>query len=324
MKNRYKVLVMQALPEAGMALFRARPDVDVEVMPTASEAEVLPKIGDADGVTLRVQPFSQRIIEAAPKLRIASRFGVGYDNVDVPALTRKGIPLTIAGEANSVSVAEHAFFLMLALAKQCMGHDRCVRADDWNWRMGMHGVDLYDKTMVILGYGRIGRRLAKRCLAFEMNVLVCDPYVDQEMIRRDGAQPVPDFKAVLPQADFVSVHTPKTPETTGIIGAAELASMKPTAFVINTARGGIVDEDALHGALVTGKIRGAGLDVLNEEPPPADHPLFKLDNVILSPHIAGVTREAADRMAIAAAQNVLDAFDGKLNPDFVVNKEVLR
>ena len=321
--NKYKVLVMQALPEAGMALFRARPDVDVEVVPEGSEADLLARIGEADGITLRVSPFTARIIDAASRLRIASRFGVGYDSVDVPALTRRGIPLAIAGEANSVSVAEHALFLMLALAKQCLGHDRSVRDDNWGWRAGLHGTDLWTKTVLILGYGRIGRRTARRCLAFDMNTLVYDPYVDQDMIARDGAKPVADFRAVLSEVDFVTVHTPKTPETTGIIGRDELAAMKPTAFVINTARGGIVDEAALYDALKAGRIRGAGLDVFDLEPP-GEHPLFALDNVILSPHIAGVTKEAGDRMAIAAAQNVLDAFDGRLNPDNVVNKEVLK
>lgn len=175
----------------------------------------------------------------------------------------------------------------------------------------------------MLGFGRIGRRLVPRLVAMQMDVLVHDPYVTQDAITCVGATPVEDWRAVLPEIDFLSVNCPKNDETTGMVGAAELAAMKRTAFVINTARGGIVDESALYDALKADTISGAGIDPFVIEPAPVDTPLFELGNIIVSPHSAGVTEESIYRMGYWAAKNVVDCFDGKLDPDNVINKEVL-
>jgi D-3-phosphoglycerate dehydrogenase len=198
-----------------------------------------------------------------------------------------------------------------------------VQANRWAERMTALPTDLIGKTLLIVGFGRIGTRVAKRCLAMEMNVLVYDPYVTAESIRAAGCAPVADLDAAVARADFVTIHCPKTPETIGMFDAARLKRMKPTAYLVNTARGGIVDEAALHAALTGGVIAAAGLDVLDREPPDPDNPLLKLANVIAAPHMAGVTRESMDRMAIQAARNVLSVFDGRPIVENIINPEVL-
>jgi D-3-phosphoglycerate dehydrogenase len=184
-------------------------------------------------------------------------------------------------------------------------------------------VDLFGKTLLVVGFGRVGTRVAKFCLALGLIVLVYDPYVKSESIEAAGCSPVSGLDGALPRADFVTIHCPKTHETQGMFNAGRLARMKQTAYLINTARGGIIDESALHAALASGALAGAGLDVFDREPPAPDNPLLGLSQVILAPHMAGVTKESFDRMAIAVATNLLDFLDGKPSLDHVVNKEVL-
>ena len=301
----------------------ARSDIEYERFTDFSEDHIVDHIANYDAAILGVAPFTPRIIEHAERLKIVSRLGVGYDAVNVPALTQAGIPLTVVGTANSVTVAEHSLFLILALAKRCTVYDREVRKGNWNIRFEVPAYDIAKRKVLVLGFGRIGRRLVPRLLAMDMDVLVYDPYVIQDAITCVGATPVEDWRAVLPEIDFLSVNCPKDETTTGMVGAAELAAMKPTAFVVNTARGGIVDETALYNALKVNTIAGAGIDPFVIEPAPADTPLFELDNIIVSPHSAGVTEESLYRMGMVAAQNVVDCFDGKLNPDNVINKAVL-
>jgi D-3-phosphoglycerate dehydrogenase len=229
----------------------------------------------------------------------------------------------VAGSANSPSVAEQAMYMMLMLAKRGAELNALVADNQWNKRMSTIPVDLYGKTVLIVGFGRIGTRSAKRCQAMEMNVLVFDPYVPAAAIKAADCEPVTDLDAALPRADFVTIHCPKTPETVGMFNAARLARLKPTAYLVNTARGGIIDEPALHKALTSGKLAGAGLDVYEKEPTPADNPLTKLANVISAPHMAGVTRESLDRMGLQTARNILSALDGKPIRENVINKEVL-
>ena len=268
-------------------------------------------------------PFTARIVGAAPRLRVVSRHGVGYNNVDVPALTAAGIPLTVTGTANSVTVAEHSLFFMMSLAKHGALFDREVRKGNWGIRFENTAIDLAGRKVLILGFGRIGQLLVKRCLAMDMEVFVHDPYADGGAIREAGAEPAADWRPLLPELDFLSVNCPKTDETTGMVGAAELAAMKPTAYVVNTARGGIVDEPALVDALRRRVIAGAAIDAFEVEPATADNPLFGLDNILVTPHSAGVTEESMFRMGAACAQNVVDCFDGKLDPANIVNREVL-
>jgi D-3-phosphoglycerate dehydrogenase len=275
------------------------------------------------GVALGGTRFGEPELESSKDMLVVTRIGVGFDAVDVPALSRRKVPLMVAGTANSPSVAECALFMMLTLAKRATEMHSLVRDNRWPERLGMLPFDLFGKTILIIGFGRIGSRTAKRCLAMEMNVLVFDPYRPAADIKAAGCEPVADLDAALPRADFVSIHCPKTPETIGMFNADRLKRMKPKAFLINTARGGIVDEAALHAALSSGKLAGAGLDVFEQEPPAAGHALFALPNVIMAPHVAGVTVEAVDRMSEQTARNILSVLDGDPLRQNVINQDVL-
>ena len=323
--NRKHLLVPANMSDAGRAVLAARADMQVtDYPPSIAPADLQALLRDAAGIALSYTPFRQADLAAAPLLEVVARVGVGYDAVEVPALTARGIPLMIAGTANARSVAEHALYFMFALAKRGAVLDRMVRAGKPHDRKANMPMELSGRTVLIVGFGRIGSRVAPRCRALEMTVQVHDPYVPPETIRAAGCVPVPDLDTALPRADFVTIHCPKTPETVGMFGAARLARMKPGAFLVNTARGGLVDEAALHAALVSGQLGGAALDVFDPEPPPASHPLLQLENVVTSPHMAGVTQEAADAMAVAACRNLLDVLDGHPQRENVVNPEVLR
>lgn len=325
--NKKKLLITHSMAPGGWALFKERGDVEaIEFPNTISAADfqaMLAKHAPVNGVALGATRFGPKELEAAREMLVVGRIGVGFDAVDVPALTAKRIPLMVAGTANSPSVAEQAMFMMLMLAKRGALMHELVRDDKWNDRLDAVPFDLFGKTVLIIGFGRIGTRSAKRCQAMEMNVLIYDPYKPAADIKAAGCEPVSDLDAALPRADFVSIHCPKTPETVGMFNAARLARMKPTAYLVNTARGGLVDEPALHAALTSGKLAGAGLDVFVEEPTAADNPLLKLPNVISAPHMAGVTRESLDRMGLQTARNILSALDGNPIRDNVINKEVL-
>jgi D-3-phosphoglycerate dehydrogenase len=211
---------------------------------------------------------------------------------------------------------------MFALAKRNSQNDAAVKAGTWRDNLGGFPVDLLNKTILIVGFGRIGTRVAKRALAFEMRTLVYDPYVPAQALKAAGCEPVTDLDAAVAQADFITVHCPKNAETTDMFDTARLKRMKPTAYLVNTARGGIVNEAALCDALRADQIAGAGIDVFVKEPAPLDHPLLKLPNAIVSPHIAGVTVESLDRMAVAAIENTLSVLDGRPIKENAVNPEV--
>ncbi|HEX3115165.1 MAG TPA: hydroxyacid dehydrogenase [Bradyrhizobium sp.] len=325
--NKKKIFVTESMSQPGRALLRERDDIEIVEFPnmiSAKDFETMLKAqAPVHGVALGGTRFGEPELEASRDMKVVTRIGVGYDAVDVPALSRRNIPLMVAGTANSPSVAEQAMFMMLTLAKRAVEMHSIVKDGNWSHRLGKLPYDLFGKTVLIVGFGRIGTRTAKRCLAMEMNVLIYDPYKSAAEIKAAGCEPVGDLDAALPRADFVSVHCPKTPETIGMFNAARLGRMKPTAYLINTARGGIVDEVALHGALVSGRLAGAGLDVFEQEPPPSGHQLFALPNVIMAPHVAGVTREAVDRMSEQTARNILSALDGEPIRQNVINQDVL-
>lgn len=318
-----KVLIIQSFHDDGVALLEARGDIDYEVIDGSSIDEMRAKIVDADGVTIRTALLPGEVLEGAERLKVVSRHGVGYDNVDLDVLNRRGIPMALAADANASSVAEHVLFMMLHLAKLGVRYDRATRSGEWAVRNSLQTADIGGRQILILGFGRIGREVAKLCQAFRMKVSVFDPFVTADQIEAAGCRPLSDFRAVLGETDVVTVHMPLTDDTKYLIGEAELAALPGHAFLINCARGGIVDESALQAALTSGAIAGAGLDVFEQEPPPADHPLFALENLILSPHSAGLTLECAKRMAVSTARNVLDGIDGKLDPAMVVNRQVL-
>jgi D-3-phosphoglycerate dehydrogenase len=321
-KNRKKVLIVGRMPQAGIDVLKKRDDVDFEILADDTPPSLHPKLKDANAVTLGGTPFRQPELDAAPGMMVVARLGVGFDAVDVRALNQRGIPLMTTGIANSVSVAEHAMYMLLASARLVKKYDRMVREGNWGHRLTDLPADLSGKSILVVGMGRIGSRTVKRCVAFDMDTYVLDPNVPEADIKKAGATKVTDLKAILPKVDFVSVHCPKSPETLNMFNTETIGLMKPGAFLVNTARGGIVNEEALYTALTSGKLRGAGLDVLEREPPDAKHKLFELENVIFSPHMAGVTKEANDRMAIAVMENILSVFDGKPIVAHCVNKEI--
>jgi D-3-phosphoglycerate dehydrogenase / 2-oxoglutarate reductase len=322
--NRKKVLVPHNMGKEGVDLLRRRDDIEVQIYPAGiKQAELLPMLSDVAGIALSGTPYKQAEMDASPAMQVVARIGVGYDAVEVPALTARRVPLMVAGTANSTSVAEHAFHLMMALAKRTAALDAMVRKGNWGDRHAGLPMELSGKTVLIVGFGRIGTRSARRCQGFDMNVLIYDPYVPAEKIASAGCERVTDLDAALPRADFVSIHCPKNPETVGMFNAARLSRMKRGSFIVNTARGGIIDEPALHDALTSGQLAGAGLDVFDMEPTPANNTLLELDSVITSPHMAGVTTESVAGMAMVTAENILSVLDDKPNRDNVINKEVL-
>ncbi|TMJ77954.1 MAG: hydroxyacid dehydrogenase [Alphaproteobacteria bacterium] len=325
--NKKKIFIAESMSQPGRALLRERDDIEIVEFPNMISAHdfqtMLKQQAPVHGVALGATRFGEPELQASKEIKVVTRMGVGYDSVDIPALSRRKIPLMVAGTANSPSVAEQALFMMLTLAKRAVEMHSIVKNDKWSHRLGMLPYDLFGKNVLIIGFGRIGTRTAKRCLAMEMNVLVYDPYKSAAEIKAAGCEAVSDLEPALSRADFVSIHCPKTAETVGMFNAARLKRMKPTAYLINTARGGIVDEAALHEALVSGKLAGAGLDVFEHEPPPSGHSLFDLPNVIMAPHVAGVTREAVDRMSEQTARNILSALDGEPIRQNVINQDVL-
>jgi D-3-phosphoglycerate dehydrogenase / 2-oxoglutarate reductase len=312
------ILVAGKLHPSGLALLEAAKGVTCTHVEEISEASYQPYLEQADGMVIRTQPMGAASVARAVRLQIVSRHGVGYDAVDVAALNARHIPLCIVGDVNSVSVAEHAMMMILACAKQVIRSDASVRHGPWGWRNRLEQGEVSGKRLLIIGFGRIGRHLARMAAAFGMNIAAYDPYFATHGWPAGSVACAPDLASGLAEADFVSVHIPKADGP--LIGALEIQGMKRGSIIINTARGGIVDEAALADALRTGHIAGAGIDVFDAEPPAADHPLFAFDQVILTPHTAGLTREAAERMAVASVQNVLDHFAGKLDPGLIVNK----
>lgn len=319
----YRILIPENLAPDGLLPAQGRADVILDRFPLSiAQPAFRERLAGAHGAVLGLTPIADPELDAAPSLRVVARIGVGYDTIDVPALTRRRIPLMITGVANSVSVAEQALAFMFAFAKRIHELDAMVRNQNWGARFAAFPSDLYRKRVVIVGFGRIGGRMARRCVALEMDTMVYDPYVVQDSIRQTGATPAPDLDEAIAQADYVSIHCPKTPETIGLFDAARIARMKRGAVLINTARGGIVDEAALAQALREGHLRGAGLDVFASEPTEPGNPLIGLPNVIAAPHMAGVTTEAFNRMAQTAMHNVLDVLDGRPNREHTVNPEV--
>jgi D-3-phosphoglycerate dehydrogenase / 2-oxoglutarate reductase len=310
------LLIAGKLHPSGLDLLRSAP-VTFDYVEEINEPSYQAHLSKADALVIRTQPLSAASIAKAPGLQIVSRHGVGYDAVDVATLNARGIPLCIVGDVNSSGVAEHAMMLILAATHRLIAADRATRGGDWAWRNGLQTHEVAGKRLLILGFGRIGQKLAGLAQAFGMEVHAHDPYIPADQWP-SGAVRDPDLAMALAQADAVSLHLPRADRA--VLGAAELATMKPTAVVVNTARGGLVDENALAEALREGRLGGAGIEVFDAEPPGKDHSLFGLNQAVLTPHNAALTVECAERMALASVQNVLDFFAGTLDPALVVNR----
>lgn len=312
-----RILVAGKIHPDGLALLQ-RPDIELDYVEEVSTASYRPYLKDADAILIRTQPLPGECVSEAPNLKIVSRHGVGYDAVDVNALNARGIPLAIVGDVNSRAVAEHATMLMLAAARRAVIFDKKTRGGEWNYRNTLDMDEVDGRSLLIVGFGRIGKRLAQIAKALGMEVAAHDRYQSDESIAAEGVRPVADLHEALREADVVSLHVPKVGDK-ALIGADELALMKKSAIIVNTARGGLVDEAALVDALNSGRLAAAGLDVFDDEPPASDNPLLHCERAILSPHNAGLTALCARRMAMSAAQNILDHFAGNLDASLVVN-----
>jgi D-3-phosphoglycerate dehydrogenase len=318
------VICPQTIHPDAQALITGTPGFTLEILPDRRPGTLAARLPDADALILRTIRVDRAFLANCPKLRILARHGVGYDIIDVPALTERGIPLTITPEANAVSVAEHALMLMLASMRKLRAYDANIRGLVWGGQADAPSFELAGKTVLVFGFGRIGTRVARLCKAFDMRVLVRDPYMPKGTIRGAGYEPVDDLPAALAQADIVTLHCPSNAETRGMADAGFLASMKRGAVLVNTSRGTVVDQVALDAALRSGQVGAAGLDVFEEEPIEEEIPLFSAPNLIMTPHVAASTQEGLRRMAMESAAAVIACFDGKLDPDVVVNAEVLR
>jgi D-3-phosphoglycerate dehydrogenase len=285
------------------------------------EAGLAAALADADGLILRVKGrVTDSLLARAPHLKVIARHGVGVDNVDVAAATRRRIPVCVTLGANTDAVAEHTFLLMLAVGKRLVAVNAGVRRGSWEALRGELYGGLNGRTLGIVGMGRVGIRVAELAAAFGMRRLGYDPALPREEIRQRGAEPV-DLSALLRAADIVTLHAPLTPETRHLINRDTLSLMKPGAILVNTSRGGVIDDAALAEALRSGRLAGAGIDVTEPEPPSPDHPLLPLEQVLITPHIAAHTEDSMRRMAVAAAEQVLMALEGK-RPTMAINPEI--
>src|SRR5262245_60427586 len=283
-----------------------------------NEQELLDALPGIDASVAGSEPYTPRVFAAHPQLKVVARVGVGYDAVDVEAATRHGVAVCIAPGTNQGSVAEHTFMLMLGLVKNLISQHAGVASG--GWPRGTN-VPLRGRTLGIAGLGRIGKAVATRALAFEMTVIAHDPFPDTGWATKHGI-PLVSFEDMLRQSDFVTLHMPASQQTVKLINAQTLALMKPTAYLINTSRGAVVNEADLYQALKERRLAGAGLDVFEEEPPGAANPLLALDNVVLTPHAAGGDLRSRDEMALSAAEAVVSLSRGEWPAEKVVNPEV--
>ena len=308
-----KILIIQPIHQEGIKLLQSNSEYEFEVVENIEINFLKNKIKDCDGISIRTAKLSGEVIEAANNLKIISRHGVGYDNIDLKVSKKKNITLAITSTANAVAVAEHVMFMILNISKRGSMYDDTVKSGKFNERNKLpKTVELWNKNILIAGFGRIGQALIKRCLGFEMNVFVFDPFVSKEFIEKRGGTKVDNLSETSKDMDAMSLHIPLNDETKNIINYELLKSMKKNCIIINAARGGIVNEVDLDRALNENLIFGAGLDVFETEPPAENNPLLKNKKVFLSPHTAAFTEECMTRMGKETIQNIFDFFDGKL------------
>ena len=280
---------------------------------------------NVDGILLRTSKLDQDILQHCDNLKIISRHGVGYDNVDLDFLNQNKIALGITSTSNAASVSEHVMSFFIYLTKNLSLSDSLVKEGNFDKRSQLPDIfELYKKKVLIIGFGRIGKEVAKRCLGFDMEVYVYDPFLDSDSIKKNKCIPIEKNEG-LALADFITIHLPLNENTTNFISEADLKIMKKNTVLVNTSRGGIVNEDDLYQALKAKKIRGAGMDVYTSEPPEPDHPFFKLDNILLTPHNAALTLECRERMSLEASQNIVYFLKNmnELNKENLVNKKYL-
>ena len=319
-----KVAVLGKVDQKGLSFLKENEFKVIEI--ESFEIQNLKEqLKDVDGILLRTTKLDKEILEHCDNLKIISRHGVGYDNVDLDFLNENKIALCITSTSNAVSVAEHVLSFFIYLTKKLSLSDSLVKEGNFEKRSELPNFfELYKKKVLIIGFGRIGKEVAKRCLGFDMEVYVYDPFLDNEIIIRNQCIPIEKNQG-LAIADFITIHLPLNGDTKNFISQTELNVMKKNSILVNTSRGGIVNENDLCIALESKKIQGAGMDVFVSEPPESNHPFFKLDNILLTPHNAALTLECRERMSLEASQNIVFFLNNmsELNVENLVNKKYL-
>lgn len=314
-----KIVISHPLYKDGMALLEGKAEL---IIPNDGDSDrIIDVLREADAYILRIGKIDRKAIEQCPNLKVITRPGVGYDSVDVEAATERGIPVVLCPSANARAVAEHTVSMLFACSKNTVESVVETKKGNFNIRNRYAAVDIFGKMIVLLGFGNIGRLVAKMCSGLEMKIGVYDPYVKREDVEAMGYTYFSDLLDAMAAGDYVSLHMPSLPSTRGMISTAQFAAMKPTAYFLNAARGDVVDEAAMVKALEEGRIAGAGLDVLVEEPMPADHPLMKMNNVVITPHMAAQTQETVSKLVTMAAEGTLAVLNGEKWPH-VANPKV--
>ena len=317
----YKIGIIDTIDDKGIKLLENNKNFSYEVITDLSNKNLLAKLPEFDGVTLRRGKLDEEILKNCKKLKVIARHGVGYDNVDTSYIKKNNISLLVTHNSTSTSPSEHAMFMIINIYKGREMFDSMVR--EGNFHKAIHlkindNFELFNKNVLIAGFGRIGKKLIKKCLGFDMNVSVYDPYVDKEAIQSLGGKKVPDFYQALKEADILSLSLPLNKETKNLISLKEMSIMKKSAVLINISRGGIVNEKDLNKALEDKLISFAGIDVFEKEPPDLDNPLLKNNRVLLSPHAATFTRECLENMSMETVQNIIDFFENKIENTKIV------
>ncbi len=315
-----KVGIIEKIHEDGIKLLKNNSNYEYEIIEDTSKENLKSVLPKFDAVTLKVVKLDSEILKKCPNIKVVSRHGVGYDNVDLDHLKKNNIALLITATANAVAVAEHVMYMILCLFKGITFYDKEVRSGNFKDNANkIETFELFEKEILIAGFGRIGRNLIKKCIGFNMKINVYDPYVDKDIIKNLGGNKIERFDEGLHTADILSIHMPLTKETKNLIDINKLNLMKKSSIIINTSRGGIINEKDLDSALNKNLIFGAGLDVFEKEPIQLDNPLIKNKKVLLSPHSATYTRECASRMGIETVKNIIDFFDKKIDKSMIVN-----
>ena len=319
MSDKKKILIIQPIHKAGIDLLENHPNFEFEVIENIDSENIVSKISECDALSIRTAKLSGELINKSNKLKIISRHGVGYDNIDIESSKKKNITLTITATANAVAVSEHVMFMLLNISKRKDMYDSSVKSGRFSDRNKLpKTIELWNKNILIAGFGRIGQCLIKRCKGFEMNVFVYDPFVSKEIIEKFGGQKVENLTDAIKEMDAISLHVPLNKDTEGLINYELLKTMKKNCIIINAARGGIINEIDLNKALNENLIFGAGLDVFKIEPPEENNPLLKNNKVFLSPHTAAFTEECMIRMGKETIQNIIDFFDKRLDKSKIV------
>ena len=316
-----KIAIVDKIHSDGIKLLEDNTKFQYEIIEDLSKKNLISKLPSFDGITLRRGKIDAEILEKCKSLKVISRHGVGYDNVDIKFLKKNNITLLVTATTTAVSPAEHIMFMILNISKGIDLYDKAVRSGRFDSIMHMknnNNFELANKKILIVGFGRIGRKLIKRCLGFEMKVYAYDPFVDQKTIESFGGIKVNNLNEGLKKTDILSLSVPLTEKTHNMINLEKIKMMKKSAVIINTSRGGVVNEKDLNEAVNKGIIFGAGLDVFEKEPPDNDNSLLKNKRIVLSPHAATFTNECRSNMSIETVQNVIDFFENKLNKSMIV------